>query len=155
MSFLRINESGCLLRTKRGRLLTRGKSCFGGGVAICVFTQGFEHHWCVECSISDPSRDFKHVPSDTTKVSYAASLLFLPGEFDVLLRWTSGHSPYPEIQSMAAAVYGVYIPAANIPMYPDAFAAVAHVKITQENGTWSILVNGQTGTRHGSEKYMK
>ena len=155
MSFIRINDSGRLLRTKRGTILTRGKCCFdGGGIAICVFTQNFEHYWCVECSVSDPSRGFTHVTSDTTKVSYAASLLFLPGEFDVRLRWVSGHSPYPEIQSMAAAVYGVYIPAENIPKYPDAPRVVAHVKITKEEDGWNILVNGKKGTRHGSEKYM-
>ena len=151
---------GQILKSKNGKILVRDRCCLANNVAICVFTQGFEHYWCVECSVSDPSREFRHIDSDTTKVSYAAELLFLPGDFDVFLRWVSGHDPYPEIEMMSIAVYGVYIPAQVIPKAPDAVLRVAHVKIEEiedENGQkdYEITVNGQKGTRNGCKKYMR
>ena len=158
--YIRRNMKGQILIAKTGKMLLRDVCCLADNLAICVFTQNFEHYWCVECSVSDSGRGFRHIDSDTTKVSYAAELLFLPGEFDVFLRWVSGHSPYPEIEMMSIAVYGVYIPARSIPMAPDEPMQVAHVEIgekTDENGmtAYEITVNGQKGTRNGCRKYMK
>ncbi len=158
--FIRRNGKGRILIAKTGKILLRDVCCLADNLAICVFTQNFEHYWCVECSISDPARRFTHIASDTTKVSYAAELLFLPGEFDVFLRWVSGHSPYPEIELMSIAVYGVLIQARHIPIAPDEPLQVAHVEIgekTDENGmtAYEITVNGQKGTRNGCRKYMK
>lgn len=138
---IRKNMKGNLLLSPSGNLLIRNETCLESEIAIKIYTQNFLHHWCVECMVSDPDRGFRHVPSDTTKVSYAASLILMPGEFDVLIRWAAGHSPYPEIELMSLSVYGVYIPPVPIPKAPDGWHKAAHVKITED---YRIEVNGRS-----------
>ena len=156
--YLRVTEKGKLLKGKTGRLRLRDKTCIEIPAALCVFTQDFEHYWCVECSI--PERKWYQLFSDTSKVSYAVYVTPEPGEYDIYVRWVSSHDPYPEIRMMGFSVYGVYIPAAAIPKEPDPWYKVCHVVIREieKDGSETeleILVDGKKGSLYGNRKYFE
>ena len=65
----------------------------------------------------------------------------MSGEFDVLLRWVSGHSPYPGIKDMEVWCFGVYLGNMEFPKAGDDYRKVAHVAIAEDG---KVTVNGRS-----------
>lgn len=130
---------GCPVPGLRGKIALGRSSCTDWHIA--VRTDNFQHPGCIDFRLSG-SREFNEYPkTDTKKYSKCYVVGGGPGEFDVLLRWDSGHSPYPEIRSMETWCFGVYMGEADYPKASDDYTTVAHVAIAADG---FVTVNGRS-----------
>ncbi len=130
---------GCPATGLRGRIALGRTNCFFWHIA--VRTQDFQHPGCIELML-DGRTYTEDTRIDTTKYSKCYIIKpGMPGTFTINLRWTSGHSPYPEIITMETWILGEYYQARDYPKAPDDYIQLAQVEV-KANGL--VLVNGRS-----------
>ena len=106
---------------------------------VAILTQEGLHPGCVQIAAT---RSYSH----TSAGEYSMCLRFQPGEgsFTLKLRWSSGHSPYPEIKMMHVWAFGIDLGNSS---YPKAknweskhYKKVATIKVDKEG---YVTVNGK------------
>lgn len=120
----------------RGRLALVTGRCLR--IHIAIRTDGFQHPSCIESKLTG-GRQMVDNNVSTRLYSKTYTVPGGPGEFDILVRWVRGHSPYPQISDMDVWAYNVHLGRHFFPKAPDDFLAVGHVTITQEA---RVFVNG-------------
>jgi len=129
---------GCPVTHLTGRIALGRFSCTKWHIA--VKTDNFQHPGCIDFKLADRSCS-NYRRTDTSKYSRCYIVSGGPGEFDVLLRWQSGHSPYPKIKDMEVWCFGIYLGSGEYPKARDDYRTVAHVAIA-DNGL--VTVNGRS-----------
>lgn len=114
---IRQNLTGRIL-TRNGRILTGKLCCF----QVYIYAG---HPGCVDMVASD-GRTIENLGENR----YRFPLDW--GIFELLVRWTEGHSPYPEIEDMEILVLGQNMGIAAYPKEPASYKKVCTVKIRHD-----------------------
>jgi len=142
--FIRQDKVGHLLRLQCALGGVKGKIALGWVRCedpwhIAIKTDNFQHPGCIDFTLTE-GREFERGNADPTKYSATYTVKGSSGTFHVLLRWASGHSPYPEIETMEAWVFGVYLGSQAYPKALDGYRDIATVVVDAEG---RVTVNGQ------------
>ena len=108
---------------------------------IAVKTDNFQHPHCIDFTLTEGRGFTEYGKTDTSKYSKCYVVRGMSGEFDVLLRWVSRHSPYPGIKDMEVWCFGVYLGNMELPKAGDDYRKVAHVAIAEDG---KVTVNGRS-----------
>ena len=129
---------GCPVSGLLGKIALGRYSCSKWHIAIK--TDNFQHPGCIDFKLV--TRNYtQYKKTDTSKYSKCYVVSGGPGEFDVLLRWESGHSPYPKIQNMEVWCFGIYLGNNSYPKARDDYKNIAHVVIDDKG---KVTVNGKS-----------
>ena len=128
---------GCPVTGLLGKIALGRYSCSQWHIAIK--TDNFQHPSCIDFKLVDRSYT-NYRKTDTSKYSKCYVVSGGPGEFDVLLRWQSGHSPYPKIKDMEVWCFGIYLGNDEYPKARDDYKTIAHVVIENDG---HVTVNGR------------
>ena len=134
----RILLLGCPAAGCKGRIALVKVPCVRWHIAIK--TQDFQHPGCIDFRLV--TRQYTNYPRTNTR-KYSKCYIVSPGpsgKFYVDVRWTSGHSPYPEIIKMELWIFGIHFGPMDFPKAPDEYRRVAPVIVLN---TGQVLVDGQ------------
>lgn len=106
---------------------------------IAIKTDNFQHPSCIDFTLTN-GRSYERGNADSNKYSVTYTVGGKDGTFHVYLRWTDGHSPYPQIKNMEVWCFGVYLGNRSYPKANDAYADIATVVISK-NG--AVTVNSR------------
>lgn len=121
---------GCSDLEVKGKIALGRYPCHRWHIAIT--TQGFQHPGCIEIKLSNDRRWQETRNPDSKMFSKVYKVLGGPGEFDLLVRWVRGHSPYPEIKDMEVWAFNIYLGEMDFPKAPDDFKSIAHIVIADD-----------------------
>ena len=121
---------GCPVSGLMGRIALGPRACTNWHIA--VKTDNFQHPHCIDFRLSAGRSASEYGKTDTSKYSKCYVVHGGPGDFDVLLRWQSSHSPYPQIKDMEVWCFGVYKGNMEFPKAGDDYRMVAHVEIADD-----------------------
>lgn len=121
---------GCPVAGLTGKIALGRYACVKWHIAIK--TDNFQHPSCIDFTLTNGRGFSQYKKTDTKKYSRCYVVTGGPGEFDVLLRWQSGHSPYPKIKDMEVWCFGVYMGNLEFPKARDDYRKVAHVVINDD-----------------------
>ena len=107
-------------------------------IHFAVRTEGFQHPQCVEMVVTGYGHTVVEI-SHTREYSRCYKLIGGAGTLNFGVRWSKGHSPYPEIQGMDIWAFNIYLGYFNFPKAPDDYMILASIDI-MSNGR--VYVNG-------------
>ncbi len=140
---IRIGVDGILMllacRSGKGKLALGKQKCDFERFHIAIKTDNFQHPDCIDLLLQ--TRYFvNYTNTDTSKYSRCYKVSRGVGSFDVLLRWQSGHDPYPQIKNLEVWCFGIYMGNRAYPKANDSYVKVASVTV---KSTGQVVVNGR------------
>ena len=154
VAYLKKNTSGYLLKHDN-YLLTGTLHCrIAPQLIIWIGTDSrYDHRDCVLTSLSPIRRykrdDLKDWIEQPQKSILAYRIDWMPGEFEVRLKWQSGHYPHASIGNMSVALFGVDLGEQVIPI--GSWRNVATISIDED---FKITINGMVGYINGNAQYL-
>ena len=106
---------------------------------IAIKADKFLHPSCIDFTLTNGRGFKKYKKTDTSEFSQCYVVTGGLGEFDVLLRWQSGHSPYPKIKDMEVWCFGVHMGNLKFPQARDDCRKVVLVVIHDDG---QVTVDG-------------
>ena len=154
VEYLKLSESGYLLKADN-YLLTGTLHCrIAPQLIIWIGTDSrYDHRDCILAQLSPVRRykkdDLKEWIEQPPKSMLAYRIDWMSGEFELKLKWQSGHYPHSSIGNMRVALFGVDIGDIVIPL--TSWKSVATITISED---YEILVNGIVGYINGNTQYL-
>ena len=154
MDYLKLSESGYLLKHDN-YLLTGTLHCrIAPQLIIWIGTDNrYDHRDCVLTSLSPIRRykrdDLKDWIEQPQKSILAYRIDWMPGEFEVRLKWQSGHYPHASIGNMRVALFGIDLGEQVIPI--GSWRNVATISIDED---YKITINDMIGYINGNAQYL-
>lgn len=150
VAYLKKNTSGYLLKHDN-YLLTGTLHCrIAPQLIIWIGTDSrYDHRDCILTQLSPVRRykrdDLKEWIEQPPKSILAYRIDWMPGEFEVRLKWQAGHYPHASIGTMRVALFGVDLGEQVIPI--GSWRNVATINIDEE---YKITINGIIGKINGN-----